>query len=380
MDAKKAVKIFGWASFLNDLGSDMVYPIWPLFVTSFLGADMAVLGFLDGMGNAIVSLSQAASGYLSDRYGRKKAFIWSGYLLGSVSRVGYALSTTWHWLIPFKALDRTGKIRDAPRDAIVANLSARGNRGANFGYLRAMDNAGAVTGIVVSIIFFSWLGMGFRIVFLLAALPTLASAALVFFFIRERRSGKIRHGLRIGQLGKNYRKFLLLSTVFALGSFSYSFFIVYAKEAGMPMLSVPVFYLLFTVVASASSMPFGRLADQYGRKSVLAVSFLLFALACASTFVGSQAVLLLVFLFYGLHLGALAPVQKAFVAELSPKKYRASGLGAFQMVMGLAAFPASMVAGLLWVSYGHGAAFALSAVLAVLAAAMLIFVKERQHI
>jgi MFS family permease len=110
-ETRKTVRTFASASFLNDFGSDMIYPVWPLFVTSVLGANMAVLGFIDGLGEAIVSISQAASGYVSDRIRRRKVFIWTGYLFGSLSRVGYALSTVWQQLIPFKILDRAGKIR-----------------------------------------------------------------------------------------------------------------------------------------------------------------------------------------------------------------------------------------------------------------------------
>jgi len=117
-ETRKTVRTFAFASFLNDLGSDMIYPVWPLFVTSVLGANMAVLGFIDGLGEAIVSISQAASGYVSDRLRRRKIFIWTGYLFGSLSRIGYALSTLWQHLIPFKIMDMAGKIRGAPRDAI----------------------------------------------------------------------------------------------------------------------------------------------------------------------------------------------------------------------------------------------------------------------
>ena len=121
-ETRKTVRTFAFASFLNDLGSDMIYPVWPLFVTSVLGANMAVLGFIDGLGEAIVSISQAASGYVSDRLRRRKIFIWTGYLFGSLSRIGYALTTLWQHLIPFKIMDRAGKIRGAPRDAIIADM------------------------------------------------------------------------------------------------------------------------------------------------------------------------------------------------------------------------------------------------------------------
>ena len=93
-ESKKTIRIFAWGSFLNDLGSDIIYPIWPLFVTSVLGANMAVLGLIDGLGEAIVSVSQAVSGYVSDRIKKRKVFVWVGYLCGGLSRIGYSLSTS----------------------------------------------------------------------------------------------------------------------------------------------------------------------------------------------------------------------------------------------------------------------------------------------
>jgi MFS family permease len=120
-ETKKTLRTFAVASFLNDLGSDIIYPIWPLFVTQVLKANMSALGLLDGLGEALVSLSQAASGYMSDRIRKRKVFIWIGYLCGSASRLGYAASSIWQHLIPFRILDRAGKIRSAPRDALIAD-------------------------------------------------------------------------------------------------------------------------------------------------------------------------------------------------------------------------------------------------------------------
>src|SRR4030066_1269069 len=89
-ETRKTIRTFALASFLNDMGSDIINPVWPLFVTQVLKANMATLGFLDGLGEAIVSLSQAASGYVSDRIQKRKVFIWVGYLCGSFSRLGLA--------------------------------------------------------------------------------------------------------------------------------------------------------------------------------------------------------------------------------------------------------------------------------------------------
>ena len=120
---RKTLRTFALASFFNDMGSDMIYPIWPLFLTTVLKANMAALGFIDGLGDALVSISQAVSGYLSDRWRKRKVFIWIGYACGGLSRLGYSISALWQHIIPFRVLDRAGKMRGAPRDAMIADLS-----------------------------------------------------------------------------------------------------------------------------------------------------------------------------------------------------------------------------------------------------------------
>jgi len=370
--------VFAAASFLNDLGAYMVYSLWPIFVTAVIGADMAVLGLIDGLGDALVSLSQAASGYASDRLKRRKVFIWLGYLFGGLSRAGYAVSKTWQHLLVFRVFDRAGKMRDAPRDAIVADASRHGNRGKNFGYLQTLDRLGAVSGIIASILLFPLLG--YQNLFLLAALPSLAGAALVFILIRERKQAKLRiyKGISFKNIDANLKLFLGLSAIFALASFSYSFLLVYANRFGFQAASIPVLFLLFNIIASLSSVPFGKLADKIGRKTVLAMSFALWGATCA-IFIISQSMLAIIaaFIAYGLNQGAFLPVQKAFVSELAPKRFRASVLGGYQMVVGLCALPSSVLAGLLWDSAGMFAPLYFSLALTVIAAALLLFVKEK---
>lgn len=376
----KTIKTFAWASFLNDFGSDMIYPIWPLFVTTVLGAPMAALGFIDGLGDALVSVSQAGSGYLSDRIKKRKIFIWLGYLLGSFSRVGYAFSTAWQHLIPFRVLDRAGKMRGAPRDAIVADVSEKSNRGRNFGIIRTMDNLGAVSGIIFTILFFG--ALGFKKLFLIASIPSAIGVLLIMIFIKEKKANhiKIYKGLRLRDLNRNFKLFLLLSTIFSLGAFSYSFLLIFAKNAGFSVTFVPVLYLIFTLVASLSSMPFGILSDKIGRKGVLQLTFAFWGLLCAF-FILSQAHWSIIsgFILFGLHRGGLDTVQKAFVAELAPTDFRASVLGGFQMVVGLAALPASLVAGLLWDQISPTTPFYLSLGLTALAILLLSFVSEAKN-
>ena len=375
--AKKTVRVFAAASFLNDLGSDIIYPVWPLFVTEILGANMAVLGFLDGLGEALVSLSQAASGYVSDRIKRRKIFIWTGYLCGSLSRAGYALSGLWPQLIPFRILDRVGKIRSAPRDALIADATTEENRGRTFGLLRTMDNLGAVCGILLCMVLLPLLG--YRLLFALAALPSLAGALLILLMIREDKGSgrKIFKGLSFRDIGPSLRLYMLLSGLFALGAFSYSFLLIYAKRFGFKTAFIPVLYLTFTATASLLSLPFGRLSDRIGRKRVLILSFLFWAAVCVGLLTVRRLLFLpLIFVLYGAHKAALDPVQKTLVCELSPLSFRASCLGGFQMVIGLCALPASLMAGWLWEHAGLFAPFYLSLGLTAVAAFLLLFVKE----
>ena len=378
---KRTVRIFAWASFLNDMGSDIIYPVWPLFVTEILKANMAVLGFVDGLGEAVVSLAKALSGYWSDRIRKRKVFIWSGYLMGAASRIGYAISTVWQHLIPFRILDRAGKIRGAPRDAIIADVSTNDNRGRNFGLMRMADNLGAVVGILICLALFK--KIGYRALFILAAIPSLISVLLILIKIKEpgHTEKVIYKGMTLRDLDRNFVLFMILSGIFAIGNFTYSFLLIRAKQIGFQEAFVPVLYLVYTLSASLTAYPFGRLADRIGRKTVMQMSFLLWGLVCLDViFFQSKIMIFLMFVIYGLHKGALEPVQSTIVSELAPEKFRASSLGTYQMLIGLCAFPASLIAGFLWDKIGALAPFYLSLGLTIVASALMIFVKESKII
>ncbi len=278
-------------------------------------------------------------------------------------------------------------MRGAPRDAIIADISTDQNRGRNFGLLRAMDNLGAVFGIITCLILVSLYGLDFvPQLLIIASVPSLIGATIVFILIKDRKTNKIYKGFSLKDLTRNFKLFLFLSSLFSLGLFSYSFLLIYVGSLNLETAFLPLFevqillYLLFTLVASLTSLPFGWLADKAGRKTVLILSFISWALVCfIFPYATSLAAVAALFILYGLHKGAIEPSQKALVSELSPEGYRASTLGAFQMITGLCALPASVMAGLLWEAYGDFAPFYLSLTLTIAASVLLLLVKENRH-
>ncbi|MEO0097187.1 MAG: MFS transporter [candidate division WOR-3 bacterium] len=381
-EKRKIINLFATASFLNDLGSDIIYPLWPLFIKN-LKANMVALGLIDGIGDAVVSLSSFFSGYIADKIKKRKIFVWLGYLFGSLSRIGYALAKFWPILIPLKILDRTGKIRQAPRDAIIADVSDDSNRGRNFGFLRTMDNLGAVCGILIAILFFKFLG--FRKLFFLAALPSLIGAFLIILFIKERKIEKktttksLNFSFKF--FDRNYYLYLFSSSLFSLSYFSYSFLLIYANNLGFKEAFIPLFYLIFTLTASLFSLPFGRLADKTSRRFTLFLSYLFWIIVIFGfIYLKSKSLFFLIFLIYGLNKAALEPSQKALVSELSPIDFRATGIGFFQMINGIIALFSSFIAGILWEIFNMKVPFYFSFFLTILATMVLLFVKEKRHL
>ena len=355
----------------------MVHSLWPVFLTQTLGLNMALLGLIDGLGDAMISISQAVSGYVSDRIRRRKIFIWVGYLLSAVSRFGFAIAQGFPMALSSKLVERAGKMRDTPRDAIAAEVSDGHDRGGNFGILRTMDSFGAVCGVLVSIWLIKFLPV--RTIFVYAAIPSIIGAILVLTVIREEHNGTtLYEGFHWKNLSGSFRWFLVLSALFSIASFSYSFLLIFAQKFGFTLFEIPVLYLIYMAGAMVSSYPLGHLADNLGRRIVILMGFLFWA-ATLSILLLSQGPIAIVFAFllFGFSKGAIETVQRTFVTELAPHNYVASALGTFKLVVGLSALPASLIAGLLWDQVGMFAPLHLSLILTVVASVMLVFVDGR---
>ena len=380
MDRNPAL-VFGAASFLNDTGSDMIAPIWPTFLTTQLGLSQGQVQIVDGLALTITSLSKLGAGYASDRTGRRKAFITLGYSMSMVARIGFILATyayQFFQIVLWKSMDRLGKIRGPPRDAIVAGHVTEKERGRAFGTLRALDTAGAVFGTILAFLLFQLIG--YIGIILLAAIPTAGSVIVVSVLVKEKRGKDIFKGVNFRGLDRNLKVFLIASILFALATFSYSLLILFSSNYGYTVPQQTLLYLLFTTVYAVSAYPFGWLSDKVGRKLVMAIAFLFLILTSVWVyFVLDPLMIIPMFVFFGLMNGALDPVQTSFVADLVEEERRASIIGAFQMAVGISAFPAGLVIGYLWDVYTPLAAFQYSILLSFFALLLLALVRTRKN-
>jgi len=366
------VLLLGIVSFLNDLSSEMIMPILPMFITA-LGGTGLVIGLIGGLRDSISSILKVFCGYWSDKTGKRKVFVFSGYLTSALFKLALAFSKIWQHILIFSGLERVGKgLRTAPRDAIISDSMPK-ERGKGFGIHRALDTSGAILGSLVVFILFWFLGFNFKSVILIAAVFSLFSL-IPLYFVKEKKKEPQDISLKIGlkNLPKSLKLFILVSSIFALANFSYMFFILRAQEffTGKLAIGVPILlYILFNIFYAVFAIPFGALSDKIGRKKVIIFGYLLFSLTCLGfAFFNSLAAFIVLFALYGIVYAIVDGNQRAFVSDLSTEKLRATALGTFHTATGLVALPASLIAGFLWqitptITFIYGSILSMASVL-----------------
>ena len=366
-------------SFLTDISSEMIVYLIPLFLSNVLGVRMAFIGLIDGVAETTASLIKIYSGALSDKIGKRKWLAVLGYGISTVAKPFLYFANTWGWILGIRFADRVGKgIRTAPRDALVAASTDVNNRGFAFGLHRAGDTAGAFIGIGIAALII-WLTQTneallsvntFRIAVLASVVPAvlavivLAAGATDLDPSTSLRAGKGSGMMRLSLKGINprFKTFLFIMILFTLGNSSDSFIILRAQERGLNVLQTMFMLMTFTAIYTFLSGPLGALSDRLGRRKLIIGGWLAYAfvyLGFALANAGWQIWML--FGLYGIFYAATEGVAKALVADLVPESQRGTAYGLFNAAIGIAALPASLLAGLLWHGLGAWAGFGPSA-------------------
>lgn len=383
----KGVIALGLVSLCMDLSSEMIHSLLPLFLVTVLGASALSVGIIEGIAEATASIGKVFSGVLSDWIGRRKPLVLLGYGLAALTKPLFPLATGIGAILTARFVDRIGKgIRGAPRDALIADITPQDIRGAAYGLRQSMDTIGAFAGPLLAIALMSATHDNFRIVFWVAVIPAFACLLLIVFGVKEPESTRQAAQTRFPVSRENLKRLparfwwvVVFAAVLTLARFSEAFLLLRAQNLGLSVTWAPMILIIMNVVYAASAYPFGKLSDNGIRRKLLAwgIVFLIMAdlalaLAVNIWAVGAGAAL------WGLHMGATQGILSALVADAAPADLRGAAFGVFNMASGIALLGASVIAGILWSSFGPAMTFYAGAIFSAAALAGL-FVDTRSN-
>jgi len=371
----RSIWSLGLVSLLMDVSSEMIHALLPVYLVSVMETSNLTVGVVEGLGEATANITKIFSGAISDWMGRRKFVTALGYGLAALSKPLFALAPNPGWILAARLIDRLGKgVRDAPRDALIADLTPERVRGAGFGLRQALDTVGGFIGPLLAILFMWAMGNHYTFVFWIAVIPAFLSMAFMIFGVQEPESvGKVpKAAAPFGRaafvrLGAAYWMIVFVGTVFALAQFSTAFLILKARAAGLPVALAPLVLITMNVVFALGAYPAGVLSDRGNRGQLLTwgLVFLMladFALALSSNLLGVAVGIVL----WGLFLAFTQGVLPAMIADSAPAELRGTAYGVFNFATGVALLAASAVAGALWDAYGSTATFLAGAGFAIL--------------
>ena len=396
----RAVWLLGWVSLATDAATELVYPLLPFFLVRVLHAGAVSLGVIEGAAEATNSLLKIWAGRVADRSSRKRPLVLVGYGISSVARPFIALTTTWMQVLTVRVFDRVGKgVRSAPRDAMLANWATPTTRGRVYGFHRGMDHTGAIIGPTLASIFLFFYPEQYRLLFGLTIIPGALAVALIFLVpeadpARLATSAKATMvkpslSLRPGKpdaptapttvgsapLPPSFKRFMLVLALFTLGNSSDAFLLLRLTDAAGTVRFVPLMWAALHVVKASVSMAAGSWSDRVGRRTVITIGWLVYAVVYAGFALSTSIVALFSwFLLYGFYFGFAEGTERALVADLAPAERRGFTFGIYNAVTGVGALAASVLFGLVWTAYGATAAFGLGAALALVATVLLFVV------
>lgn len=378
------VYYIGLVSFFADISSEMVYPLIPLYLAAVFGATPALIGLIEGIAESVASLLKVYSGYITDKYKKKKAVAFSGYATGVIYKIALILATSWTGILAARVIDRIGKgIRTAPRDVMVSESAAQGCVGKAFGIHKALDMAGSALGILIAFLILNS-GNGnynYQQIFYISIIPAVLSL-IMFSKIKEKKEARTitprePFWQNIKLLDSRLKLYILVAFLFTLGNSSNVFLLLRAKSLGFEDTTVILLYFIYNVSASLLAIPMGKRSDKVGRKRLLVGGYFVFALVYLGfAFVQQKEVMVGLFVLYGVYTAMIAGVERAFISEISPPQLKGTMLGLHSTVVGIALLPASTIAGILWTVFGAPAPFVFGASLSLLAAVMLLLLMK----
>ncbi len=378
------VTILGLVSFFTDFSTEMISGMLPLFIITELGASRAILGAIEGSSELVSYGFRLVSGSLSDKIGRRKIFILAGYGLSTISKPFFSVSFNWVDVLIVRISDRIGKgIRTAPRDALIADSVVETNSGKAFGLHRTLDQSGAIAGPIAGYVLLQFLDI--RDIFILSLIPGAIALIILIFFVREVITKAVTYEFRKNflHLLKENRPFitlLILTGIFGLGAYNFSFILLKSSDLGVMESSIPLVYVTINIIHTAVGIPSGIIADRIGKEKVLIMGYsvLLVSSFLMILFHSNFVYAFVLASVYGLYIGITETVQRAIIPKYVDSVVRGTAYGLYNLIIGSSFFIGNIVFGYLWDTYSLTVAIAFSSVFVITAIlGMIVFIKSR---
>lgn len=373
----KGVWALGLVSLLADISSEMVSGLLPVFLVSVVGVSAAMVGLIEGVATASTMLIKVVSGGWSDAIGKRKPFVLGGYVLSACAKPILAIATGFGLIATARIVDRIGKgVRDAPRDALISDITPEQSRGAAFGLRQALDTAGAFIGPLLAMGLMLVFANNYQMVFWLATIPAVLAAMLVWIGVDEPARnrlltlGNLLSTADLKSLGGHFWWLVLIGATFTSARFSEAFLILRAQNDGLPLAMTPLVLIAMNVVYASLAYPFGKLSDSGNRQALLFASLVVLIAADLLLAAGGWGIWAGIAL-WGLHLAMAQGLISAMLANAAPPEMRGTAFGLYYLVSGIALLLASTAAGLLWDSLGPAAPFLAGAGICLLALLLL---------
>ncbi len=363
----------GFVSMLTDLSSELIFSLLPVFLVSVLGTNALVIGLIEGFAESIALLIRIFSGMYSDYLGKRKTLAIFGYSFSALSKPLFALATNIGMVFLARFLDRIGKgMRGSPRDALIADIAPDNQYGAAYGLRQSLDTVGAIIGPLLALVLMIIWNNNFQAVFWVAVIPGVLSVLVLILFVQEPvkpASAKPINPIQpkeIKKLSHAYWYVVIIGAIFTLARFSEAFLLLRAYQVGSPITWVPLILVVMYLMYSVSAYPFGKLADTINHSKLLIIG--LFILITADLILAFSHSLMFIYIgscLWGLHMGATQGLLAAMVARTAPDDLRGTAFGFFNFICGIATLIASLLAGLLWDSFGSVFTFSIGALFCV---------------
>lgn len=265
----------------SSLAVNLINPVWPIYINSYLSASMTELGLLFSMSNAAAAIMQILSGFLSDKYGRKRLHA-LGILLAAFPPLMYALANNWIDLVPWVLLSGFAIGLYVPiRWTMVADISSTEKMASAYGLMNISWLLGFTVGPFLGGLAADFFGIRFPF---FASFTLMLSVFPLTLLIRETKKQQPNalnaKNVKVCVTNGYLATVIIFSTINIIQGLG-----VGVTGPVIPVFAISNFHVDYTYVGTLYAIGFGvasiivqipggKCSDLFDRRKVMAVTFI----------------------------------------------------------------------------------------------------------